>query len=247
MAKKAAKKPAKKDDPVYNYDWVTPEILDALESAGIKDPVEQRNWIRGFLAETGGKPRPEMYNGDPEVYFEKKYGKNTTAGKNVGNIKNGDGYKFRGRSWVQLTGRWNYEHMQKLTGYKVADNPDLMNDPKIGTAVSFAYMIDRAKQKGIKDFKSFANVHTVLRPDETLQQREARVLPISDVDWAVIQEARKNKTPAQTPAQAPAPAPTQAPAQQPPQKTPYGVRTTLDQFRKEQSGGITPDTTPPAR
>ena len=45
-----AKKAAKKSDPVYKYDWVTPEMLDAIEAAGIKDPVEQRNILQAILA-----------------------------------------------------------------------------------------------------------------------------------------------------------------------------------------------------
>ena len=236
-----AKKTAKKNDPVYKYDWVTPEMLDAFEAAGIKDPVEQRNLIQAILAENGGKPRPEKYNGPSRVdYFEKKYGVGTKTGKILGNTEKGDGEKYAGRGLFQLTGKWNYNHLQKLTGHKIADNPKLMDDPKVDMAVSFAYLLDKAKRLRIKDFKDPANLHKVITPSETWEQRNERVLPISDVDWAVLQEARKNRVPAQPQAQQPQ-------AQQPPQKTPYGVRMTLEQFRREQNGGITPDTTPPAR
>ncbi len=241
-----AKKATKKSDPVYKYDWVTPEMLDAMEKAGIKDPVEQRNILQAILAENGGTPRPEKYNGPSRVdYFEKKYGVGTSTGKILGNTEKGDGEKFAGRGLFQLTGKWNYNHLQKLTGHKIADNPKLMDDPKIDRAVSFAYLLDKAKRLGIKDFKDPASLHKVITPSETWEQRNERVLPISDVDWTVLQDSRKNRAPAPAPAQQTAQAP--KPEQQAPQKTPYGVRMTLEQFRKEQSGGITPDTTPPAR
>ena len=232
----------KKTDPVYRYDWVTPELLDAFESAGIKDPIEQRNLLQHILAENGGKPRPEKYNGPSrDVYFENKYGVGTSTGKILGNDQKGDGVKYAGRGLVQLTGKWNYNRMQQLTGIKVADNPDLMNDPKIDNVVSMVYLKDKASRMGINDFKDPANLHKVITPSESWETRKERVLPISDVDWQLAVDARKNRP------QPSAPAPVPAPAVQSPQKTPYGVKMTLEQFRKEQSGGISPNTTPPAR
>lgn len=243
MAKKAAKKTDKKQDPVYKYDWVTQEMLDAMEKAGITDPVEQRNLLQVILAENGGKPRPEMYNGPSRRdYFEGKYGFKTSAGIKLGNKLAGDGERFAGRGLFQLSGRDNYERMQRLSPYKVADNPDLMNNREIDNVVSFIYLKDRAKTLGIKDFKDPAQIHRVIRPSESWQERSERTLPISDVDWQVLQDeraARKNQ-----PQQ---PAPQQQPQAQPQQKTPYGVRMTLEQFKREQNGGISPDTTPPAR
>ena len=225
MAKKAAKK---KTDPLYKYDWVTPDLLDSFELAGIKDPIEQRNLLLHILAENGGKPTPEKYNGPSrEAYFEKKYGVGTSTGKILGNDQKGDGVKYAGRGLVHLTGKWNYNRMQRLTGIKVADNPELMNDPETDRFVSMTYLKDKAGRMRIKDFKDPANLHKVIYPDESWETRKERVLPISDVDWQLVVDARANRP--QEPVQAPA------------------VKMTLQQFRKEQSGGIRPDTTPPAR
>ena len=233
-----ANKSTKKNDPVYKYDWVTPDLLDSFEEAGIKDPVEQKNLLQAILAENGGKPTPEKYNGPSrEVYFEKKYGVGTSTGKTLGNDKKGDGVKYAGQGLFQLTGKWNYERMQKLTGYKVADSPELMNDPKIDRAVSFAYLKDKAKRMGIKDFKDPADLHKVITPSENWNTRQTRVLPISDVDWQLVVDSRVNRKQE----------PDSEPAVQPPQKTPYGVKMTLEQFRKEQSGGMSVDTPPPSR
>jgi putative chitinase len=51
----------------------------------------------------------------------------------------GDGWKYRGRGPVQLTGSKNYLAAQEATGHYVHDAPDLMLQPAIGAAVSCWY------------------------------------------------------------------------------------------------------------
>lgn len=41
-----------------------------------------------------------------------------------GNEKSGDGYKFRGRGYIQLTGKNNYEAFGKYIGQDILGNPD---------------------------------------------------------------------------------------------------------------------------
>ena len=51
---------------------------------------------------------------------------NTVYGGILGNgTDNGDGWRFRGRGFVQNTGRLNYEKVRALTGVDVVSNPDL--------------------------------------------------------------------------------------------------------------------------
>ena len=50
-------------------------------------------------------------------YF-KKYEPGTELGRALGNVNRGDGFLFRGRGYVQLTGRANYAK------FGIADNPD---------------------------------------------------------------------------------------------------------------------------
>ena len=71
-------------------------------------------------------------------YFD-KYEVGTTIGKNLGNTVKGDGYLFRGRGYVQITGRTNYQKMTKnlaLTG-----DEDLVLHPDSALHPDIAYRI----------------------------------------------------------------------------------------------------------
>lgn len=69
------------------------------------------------------------------VYFNKKYGPQTKAGKMLGNAQPGDGALFHGRGYVQLTGRRNYRHAAKLI------KEDLINEPARALIPELAYNI----------------------------------------------------------------------------------------------------------
>lgn len=66
-------------------------------------------------------------------------------GRQLGNTQPGDGGKFFGRGYIQLTGRANYERYARLSGHDILNNPDLLNDPKVGADVAVLYLMDRVK------------------------------------------------------------------------------------------------------
>lgn len=57
-------------------------------------------------------------------YFD-KYEPGTKIGKNLGNTQKGDGWLYRGRGYVQLTGRRNYAFAGKQLGLPMEAKPDI--------------------------------------------------------------------------------------------------------------------------
>lgn len=71
------------------------------------------------------------------AYFD-KYEPGTKIGKNLGNTLKGDGYKFRGRGFVQLTGRTNYAKAGKKIGVDLLANPDAALVPEHAARILIA-------------------------------------------------------------------------------------------------------------
>jgi hypothetical protein len=78
----------------------------------------------------------------PEKMAEAVYGSGTKLGKGMGNSEPGDGWKFRGRGYIQLTGKNNYAAASKAIfgDDRLVENPDLVNDPNVASEVVAWYM-----------------------------------------------------------------------------------------------------------
>ncbi len=86
------------------------------------------------------------------------YGPGTGNRGGLGNTQIGDGYKFRGRGYIQITGRKAYESLGKIMGVDLVSNPDLLNDPKYAIEAIPAFF----KWKG-KTPDQLTNIETVTR------------------------------------------------------------------------------------
>lgn len=98
------------------------------------DPnVNDVRWAAYMLAttklETGNTFQPVTEHGS-RPYFN-RYEPGTKAGKQVGNTQKGDGYLFRGRGYVQITGRGLYTTLGDDLGIDLVENPNLALDPQI--------------------------------------------------------------------------------------------------------------------
>jgi predicted chitinase len=78
----------------------------------------------------------------PEAFAEHMYGAGFKIGKGMGNVNPGDGYKFRGRGYVQITGRNNYTQasLDLFGDTRLADHPEGLNDPASAALVCGWYM-----------------------------------------------------------------------------------------------------------
>ena len=96
--------------------------------------------------------------------FEKAYGvkHNPHKAKRLGNVRVGDGERFRGRGFVQLTGRYNYRMAGRAVGLPLEQNPELASRPDVAARVALWYWNTRVKSK-ISDFNK-ASVQQVTKP-----------------------------------------------------------------------------------
>lgn len=77
---------------------------------------------------------------NPERIAEVAYGVRSRKGHGrMGNTKPGEGYKYRGRGLLQLTGKDNYALYGKLLGLPLVQNPDLASDPETSLLIALQY------------------------------------------------------------------------------------------------------------
>lgn len=62
--------------------------------------------------------------------------------KNLGNTEIGDGAKFKGRGFIQLTGRYNYEKYGHIIGADIITNPERANDPDLASQILARFIIE---------------------------------------------------------------------------------------------------------
>jgi putative chitinase len=96
------------------------------ESGGFKFTTENTNY-----SDVGLKKRFNKYFKDKDI---SKYARNPEKIANVvyanrmgnGNEASGDGFRFRGRGYIQLTGKNNYKAFDKFVDDDIVLNPDLV-------------------------------------------------------------------------------------------------------------------------
>ncbi|MEM1362851.1 MAG: glycoside hydrolase family 19 protein [Pseudomonadota bacterium] len=62
-----------------------------------------------------------------------------------GDTASGDGFRYRGRGWIQLTGKYNYQHYAPIVGEDLTSNPDLAAEPNIAWLIAVAFMANTSR------------------------------------------------------------------------------------------------------
>ncbi len=131
--------------PLKDAEAYLPGVLEALQKKNILDRLTLIGAIATIGVETGGF-RPINEYGGPK-YFTKMY----EHRRDLGNNQPGDGARYHGRGYIQITGRANYREYGKKLGVDLEGNPELALDPKVGAEVLACYFYDRKVYQAARD------------------------------------------------------------------------------------------------
>lgn len=118
--------------PLVNIQKVLPSIYAAIKNSN--SPTDA--YLVAVLATAAVECNfaPVIEHG-AVAYFKMYEGRH-----DLGNTQKGDGFLFRGRGLVQLTGRANYTKYGKMIGVDLVGNPDLALIPDNAVKLLIAYM-----------------------------------------------------------------------------------------------------------
>ncbi len=116
-------------------------LENLLNYAELDTEMTDLRWVAYLLATTKHECadtfQPITERG-AKTYFA-KYEPGTALGKQLGNTVPGDGYLFRGRGYVQITGRANYQNLGTRLG--LSGDDDLVLHPDNALHPTIAYRI----------------------------------------------------------------------------------------------------------
>jgi Chitinase class I len=122
-----------------------PLIRDALIAEGFRDPATflaaiATTYVETHIGDFTFKPIQEFGG---VAYFTANYEDNRQIAAQLGNTQPGDGARYCGRGYIQITGRANYRNYGKALGIPLEDNPDLALDPDVAARIMAAYFAGR--------------------------------------------------------------------------------------------------------
>lgn len=119
-----------------------PFVMAGLRATGLTDKQMVLMAIATIAVETGAfKPIDEFQSrfNTARTPFD-LYDAGTPIGRRLGNTVPGDGPRFKGRGYVQLTGRSNYTKIGAQIGQPLVTNPSLANDPAIAGLILAVFL-----------------------------------------------------------------------------------------------------------
>ena len=157
--------------------WIEP-LNNAFIKYGITDINEKAMFLAQTTHESNDYKRlEESFNYTPKRLFEvfkKRVGTLENAkklcsegskaiadfvyGGRLGNSKD-EGYKYRGRGIIQLTGKNNYEYYGKKINIDLVNNPDLAKEPNAAMEIAMLFW----KEKGLGLFAKKGDVKAVTK------------------------------------------------------------------------------------
>ena len=171
-------------------------LTRAAKAAGLKG-TELAQFLAQCAHETGDFAHMEELGGnkylaqyDPTV--------NPAKAKALGNTQAGDGAKYKGRGFIQITGKANYTKAGQALGIDLVNNPDLAAKPDVAAKIAVWYWQNRVSPY-VQNFSDTRSVTKRINPG--LAGLQDRVENFKDYQQQVAGTAAPVKVAAAAPAQ----------------------------------------------
>lgn len=130
-------------------------LIKTAQAAGIKG-TELAQFVAQCAHETADFTRLKEIGGKLDF---KKYdpAHNPRKAKILGNVKPGDGARYHGRGYIQLTGRDNYRRAGEALGLPLEKHPELAERPDVAARIAVWYWQNRV-QPQVNNFSDTAQV-----------------------------------------------------------------------------------------
>ena len=115
-------------------------LIAELDRRGIKNKNERAMFLAQMAHESGN------FRYDEEIHD----GSNYEGRRDLGNTQPGDGRRYKGRGYIQLTGRANYKTYGDKLGIDLVNNPELAKDPNTAAAIAFEYWNSRVNREAAR-------------------------------------------------------------------------------------------------
>ena len=123
-----------------------------LAKYGITTPLRLAHFFSQIAHESGGFKYLAELGG--KSYFDKYEDR-----KDLGNTQKGDGYKFKGRGYIQVTGRANYSEISKDLKIDFINNPELL-EQEVNAMVSALWFWNKRK---LNQFADLDDIKTITK------------------------------------------------------------------------------------
>ena len=175
------------DTAARGYGIITPRRVRhwlaqlAVESCGFSVVEERLSYSAARLRQVWPARFPSEAStfscaGNPKALAQRIYG------NRMGNHLPTDGYDFRGRGYIQLTGRDNYQLAASELGEDYVDQPDLAADPH-HAAVIAAWWWKRAGLNEIADTDDLEAVTRIVNGGSNGLEERRRQLSCASLIW----------------------------------------------------------------
>jgi predicted chitinase len=125
-------------------------IKDIFGSCRTNDTKIKRDWSTKY----GPTVTISSLKDHCEDFFEAMYGEKATSclGWNTGNDSPGDGYKYRGRGFNQITFKNTYRRIGGYIGEDLVSDPDRLNDVTVAAKAAVAFFTGGKTGSSLPDF-----------------------------------------------------------------------------------------------